>query len=756
MRPIRFSSSLYSSSICLLIALSAPALAQEAPAEEAEEAVESEEGAVEAADLMAEITAELEALKASSGESAESLAAAEALISAATQLADNRLTEAERAAGAAALGGLGDPRSVPFLWMGVRDVSESVRTAVYTASGAYPGADTLAMGVLGLKTESGATAEAAAGLMVAQKSPEAGEALYTLAESTTISGSARAAANAALIQGYPELLAEKGGPAAVSSREGMLLMAGANAVLGGVSLSTLGHFGQSEAAVPIGAAGGVGIGAGGSVMYSRLHPVTQGQGLAYASGTGWGLLGGVLMGSVLVPDSSEMSWEKRDRMLAALRAAGVLGGAKLGSLALKADPQWRDVMEVNAGGYFGSQLAIGIADLLNPDPMDSRRDWDDSDWDAYEDWEDKRWRITSGVALLGAGAGAGLAYTLQNEWQPGPEEIVFSAVSGFQGLALGMEIPFAINGDEPPSGSIRLGPHLGAMAGLAYAHKYPVTYDQSVLAAWGTGFGHLLGLGVANTAGWNQSHTQADFSRVIAPLGAAGFVSGVWVGEGVTLNRDDQFLMGVGTGLGTWNAMAMAGIMTDLDVDGDIAIGLGLTGSALAGLGSAYAATKIDVDRAYTAFVGTAGAWGIFYSGASMIALDADWEDYQHMSVLLAASDLASGWAAWAGFESGYIDPKAASIASLGGLTGATLGSLAVFMVTDEATPVSVGAMVGATAGMVGGALLTPKIQKSRKSKEQTKRSLPDLPGDWTVALSPTVLENGEMGAYVGVKAFGW
>jgi hypothetical protein len=754
MRPIRFSSSLYSSSICLLIALSAPALAQEAPAEAAEEAVESEEDAVEAADLLGEITAELEALKASSNASAESLAAAEALVAAATQLADNRLTEAERAAGAVALGGLGDLRSVPFLWMGVRDPSDSVRTAVYTASGAYPGADTLAMGVLGLKTESGATAEAAAALMVAQKSPEAGEALYVLAESTTISGSARAAANAALIQGYPELLAEKGGPAAVSSREGMLLMAGANAVLGGVSLSTLGHFGQSEAAVPIGAVGGAGIGAGGSVMYSRLHPVTQGQGLAYASATGWGLLGGMLMGNVLVPDSSEASWQKRDRMLAALRTAGVLGGAKLGSLALKADPQWRDVMEVNAGGYFGSQLAIGISDLLNADPRNSRSDWDDSDWDAYADWEDKRWRITSGVALLGAGAGAGLAYTLQNEWQPGPEEIVFSAVSGLQGLALGVEIPVAINGEGPFSGSVRLGSHLGAIAGLAYAHKYPVTYDQSALAGWGSGFGHLLGLGVASTAGLFGS--EEDVYRVVAPLGAAGFVSGVWVGDGVTLNRDDQSLMGVGTGLGTWNAMAMAGIMADLEVSGDIAFGLGLTGSALAGLGSAYAATQVDIDRAYTAFVGTAGAWGIFYSGASMIALDADWENYQYMSVLLATSDLAAGWAAWAGSESGYIDPKAASIASLGGLTGATLGSLAMFMVTDDATPVTVGAMVGATAGLVGGALLTPKIQKSRKSKEQSKRSLPDLPGDWTVALSPTMLENGEMGAYVGVKGFGW
>jgi hypothetical protein len=77
-------------------------------------------------------------------------------------------------------------------------------------------------------------------------------------------------------------------------------------------------------------------------------------------------------------------------------------------------------------------------------------------------------------------------------------------------------------------------------------------------------------------------------------------------------------------------------------------------------------------------------------------------------------------------------------------------------MITDDQEPVAIGAMVGATAGLVGGALLTPKIRNSRKPKEQARRVLPDLPGEWSMDLSPTVLENGEMGAYVGVKAFGW
>jgi hypothetical protein len=768
--PVILLSNIRPVSTCLLLALVTPAFAQDVPdVAVVPDTIETEESSAPV-DLVSDLQAELALMSEKSDATIETLTAAEALLDAAKLLADGRLGEEERVAGAQGLGALADARAVPFLWMGVRDQSKAVRAAVYTASASYPGADTLAMGILGLNTESGPEAKAAAALLVAQKSPEAGEALYNLAESATVSGSARKFALEALVAGYPELVVEKGEPAAVSSNIGMGLMAGANALLGGVSLSTLGHFGQSDAAITIGALGGAGIGAGGSVMYSRLNPVTEGQGFAYASGTSWGLLSGLLLGEIFLPGNEGSNWESVARGRAAFRAAGVLAGAKLGSLALDDDPQWRDVMEVNVGGYLGSQIGIGVASLFNPDQFKCGVDYyddyygygyDDVDGcrDDRRDWEDNRDRINSGMALIGAGIGAGLGYSIHRAWEPGPEEIAFATVAGFEGLALGVALPMTIAQKDPDEaeGSLRLGFHLGATAGLAYAHFRPVSYDQTVLAGWGAGFGHLLGLGVSSLSGLTLRDDDGQAtSGVVSALGAAGFASGVWQGEGVSLNRNDRFLMGTGTVLGGWNSILGSVILVDYGASDEVVLGLSATGSALAGLGSAYAATRLDIDQAYSAFVGTSASWGVFYAGSMLVAFEPDWESSTYLMMLLATSDLAAGAAAWAGSSKGFLDPKDTAIASLGGMTGATLGSLAMFMITDDQEPVAIGAMVGATAGLVGGALLTPKIRNSRKPKEQARRVLPDLPGEWSMDLSPTVLENGEMGAYVGVKAFGW
>jgi hypothetical protein len=505
-------------------------------------------------------------------------------------------------------------------------------------------------------------------------------------------------------------------------------------------------------------------------MYSRLNPVTEGQGFAYASGTSWGLLSGLLLGEIFLPGNEGYSWESVARGRAAFRAAGVLAGAKLGSLALDDDPQWRDVMEVNVGGYLGSQIGVGVASLFNPDQIECGVDYyddyygygyddgDDGCWEDRRDWEDKRFQINSGVALIGAGIGAGLGYAIHRAWEPGPEEIAFSTVAGLEGLALGLGLPLAIAQKDPDEaeGSLRLGFHLGATAGLAYAHFRPVSYDQTVLAGYGAGFGHLLGLGVSSLSGLTLRDDDGSTSGVVSALGAVGFASGVWQGEGVDLNENDQFLMGTGTALGGWNSILGSVILVDYGASDEVALGLGATGSALAGLGSAYAATRLDIDRAYSGFITTSAGWGVFYAGSTLIAFEPDWEESTYLMMLLATSDLAAGAAAWAGSSKGFLDPKDTAIASLGGLTGATLGSLAMFMITEESQPVAVGAMVGASAGLVGGALLTPKIRSSRKPKEQARRVLPDLPGEWSMALSPTVLENGDLGAYVGVKAFGW
>jgi hypothetical protein len=728
-------------SICLMLALSLPALAQEDVPDEADAPAEVPE-----VDPLDALRVELEAVKTAAGASEEARASAEALLNAAALLGDSRIEVAERAAAAETLGSLADERAVPFLWMGVRDESDAVRGAVYSAGAAYPGAATTALAKLGLLTESGSAVDAAAALLVAQKSPEAGGILFDMAESPVISAPARAAAKAALQTGYPELLAERGAPAAVSGNIGSSIMAIANAVLGGVSLASIGEFGQDDAAVGIGAIGGAGIGAGGSLLYTRIRPVTDGQGLAYASATGWGLAAGHMLGEVLFTDPNHDDEEERHRRLtAALRTVGVLGGAALGTKALDGEPNMQDVMEVNVGGYFGAQVAIGVVDVFNQRP-ESSDDYDDLEW------RDKRYRIQRGAALVGAAGGAGLTYTFRGTWQPDLADLGFASVAGMEGFVLGLGTPIAI-WDDYRDGGIRLGFHLGSIAGLTYSHFRPVTHDQTTFTAWNAAAGNLLGLGLWSLADVDKQ----EGLRFVMPLGAAGFVYGAWMGEGIELSRNDHVLMYVGTGLGSWNSIALGAILDDQEnIDEHTGTGVAITGSALSGIATAYAATRLDIDRSYTTFVGTSASWGFFYAGAMGIAIQPDWDTGQIVGSLLASSDAAAGLAAWAGSEAGFINPEDAALASLGGLTGATLGSLAVFMGTDDESSVAVGAMVGATLGLGAGAVLTPRIKSKMKNLEKVARYLPDPPGVWRFSLSPTMMENGELGAYVGLKGFGF
>jgi len=767
-----------------MLALSVPAMAQEeAPPDE--EGLEEAHSGQSMGDLLEDLKAEIEQLSVEFEASSDALTHTESLLDAASTLGDTRKSEAERIAAAEEMAGLSDVRAVAFLWMGVRDESDAVRAAVYAAAAAFPGEDTTSLGRLGLMTESGVAVESAAALLVAQHSPEAGAILYDLAQSAEISPPARAAAKKALSEGYPELIAEKGEPAAVSGKAGSFLMASANAVLGGVALGSLGEFGQDDAAIVIGSVGGAGIGAGGSFLYTRLNPVSDGQGLAYASATSWGLAAGHMLGDIYFPevgrfDSSHGDWtrakeelsEKHDRWQAVLRTAGVLVGAGLGTNAFSGEPDSQDVMEVNLGGYLGAQIGIGLVDVFNQMPEDYEdtqeptyygpcydynyvedcenfQEWE-ADRAAADAWRGKRYRIQRGVGLVGAAGGAALAYNIRSAWQPGPADLAYASVAGVEGMALGAGTPIAI-WDEYRDGGIRLGFHMGSMAGLAYAHSRPVTYDQTTFTAWNTAAANLLGSGIA-TIGDDELKS---YMRIMMPIGAAGFAYGTWMGEDVVLTQNDRMLVSVGTSLGTWNSF-MLGYIVDQGDTGQVAVGLGQIGTALSAMGSIYATKKTDVDLAYSAFVGTSAAWGLFYAGAAGIAIDPDWSDRQSAAVLLASSDVGAGFAAWAGSDSGFVRPQDAALASLGGLTGATLGSLITFMATDEESAVAVGSMIGATLGLAGGAYLTPRLRKKGKAKEQVALRVPDLPGEWRWSLSPALMENGDLGAQIGLSAFGF
>ena len=733
----------YSTGIGLAWLMSTPVLAQELTDDSStEEESAPTEDAVQVS--LEAIEAELNALKASSGIADADREKAEALLLAASNLMDPESELDIRTAGAVSLGESQDARALSFLRRGIRDSSTQVRLASYRASVGFTDAEGMAIGVWGLEHEElEELTEAAAQVLVAQANDAAAMALFQIAESTGVSDAARSSAYRALEASYSEFLAAQGPPAAVSDVIGRGAFSLANGVLGGFSLGTVGTFGQDDVAIGIGAVGGSVIGAGGSWLVSADRPVTQGQGLAYLSTSTWGLVGGQVFADLVAPELSFGNRDGKMRFYSVLRTAGGLGGAALGWKALNASPTVEDTVEVNLTTYLGMQTAIGMVDVFNQPTSN----------DPGQSWYERRYQMQRAAGLLGAGAGAAIGYKIRETWEIKDADLAFAMVAGAEGTFLGFAVPEAYMGGYR-DGGLRLGSHLSAAAGLLYSHHRPVTLDQTYMAAWNAGHANLIAGGVGLFADMEEE----SIIGLMAPLGLAGLGYGTWLGEDYELTLDDQVLVGIGTGFGAWNSAMLTSLLVEADAfsDDDQPAGLAMVGIGLSGLGSAYLAKRTEIDWNYTTFIGTSTAWGAFYAVTGLLATgieDAPAEVF--LGSILAASDLAAGFAAWAGSEQGFIDPSQTGIATLGGLTGATLGSLAVLMASDEGQAVAIGAMAGATLGIAGGAYLTPKFQG--RSKRVAKRWSPiNPPGEWSFSLTPALMENGEIGAQVGLQGFGF
>ena len=102
------------------------------------------------------------------------------------------------------------------------------------------------------------------------------------------------------------------------------------------------------------------------------------------------------------------------------------------------------------------------------------------------------------------------------------------------------------------------------------------------------------------------------------------------------------------------------------------------------------------------------------------------------------------------------LDPADTVVPQLFGVGGATVGALAIAMASPEPEDVAMGAVVGSTAGLVGGALVSPLL-RGDGSEKTSLRLAPRLhvPGRWGVQLVPTLLDDGQPGIYAGVTASG-
>jgi hypothetical protein len=194
-------------------------------------------------------------------------------------------------------------------------------------------------------------------------------------------------------------------------------------VVGGTFFQAVGAFGQSDFAPVVGAAGGGLLGAGAAGARLAVRPVSEGQGLAFASGAGWGLTAGLWSTSLAY---GPLKWRDSgpEDGGALLRGAGVGLGAGAGLLWAARDPSPADVLEVDLAGYLGSAVALGAAGLAvwPTEPLDvAVPSWTyeggtyDGAFAAETSWVDEEaaWReqrreagqVLAGASLAGAAGG---------------------------------------------------------------------------------------------------------------------------------------------------------------------------------------------------------------------------------------------------------------------------------------------------------------------------------------------------------------
>ncbi|MEQ1507278.1 MAG: HEAT repeat domain-containing protein, partial [Myxococcota bacterium] len=263
------------------------------------------------------------------------------LLSLATTVTDDRWPTPVRLGAASELAKIDDPRVVGILRGAVadRDPAFQQGVAVAALTSRDPAAVTVPERVI---LDPLAPREVQTALVAAlgdHGTAAAGQALFDISGAEVVPARVRSLAVRTLSDRYPEVLERLGGAPSVVDPFGGALFVGANAVVGGVALSSVGVWGQFDAGTAIGAVGGAAVGIGGGAVYAGTHPLTFGQGLTYASGVGWGLTA-----SLWTTTAIHGGWQtiRNDAAVAgpaaAYRALGVLGGAAVGAIAMRSEP----------------------------------------------------------------------------------------------------------------------------------------------------------------------------------------------------------------------------------------------------------------------------------------------------------------------------------------------------------------------------------------------------------------------------------
>lgn len=529
-----------------------------------------------------------------------------------------------------------------------------------------------------------------------------------------------------------------------------------------VLLGSVGVWGQSEVSEGLGYAGGMAMGATGGYLYAdQLYRPTLGQSSLMASSVTWGIIEGAVLADAL---------DTNDEQGALLRTAGVLGGAGYGYWQRNQDVATKDILELDFMGYWGAQMGVGLRDIVGEsvasihepyyeeyyDYEDPNVDWEAVDneyFAAYEKYEaqvDQLQNRRQYAMLIGSAMGLGFGHQLIDTWDPRPESLIFSGVYSAEFASASM---FAIDAFglsyEDSIGIVRTGIH-GAMAGsLVYDHFHPVTYEQSLFTAYGSGIGHLVGSGVPFLF---KSGDRA-ISHGVLWTGLAGTAAGTYIGDEMSFTHSDWVLNGVGFGLSAWHFAALSEVADGYELlKEDQAIGIMNTGLGLSGIGLIYAGTKTDISTDDSLFLGTTTAWGAYYGGLLPLALNLELEPHEHLLMTLVASDIGLIGGSYGVFKSGY-EPKRSVLPQFLGVTGATLGALGSFLFTTDSQTVTANTLGWGTLGIAGGMIWEKTKRNNGKTKEISL--LPDLNGKLAknvrFQMAPQLDQEGNLGMYVGL-----
>ncbi len=643
----------------------------------------------------------------------------------------------DRAEAALAMGRLQDPRAIVPLIYAVRDPEERVQLAVIQALGQFThlGVERTLADVLADAGRMVTVQAAAAYALGSQRTASARTALYAVFQQSRQPQPVRRACGEALETFFPGYLASLGESAHAVDRRGRALLVPASCGFGAYALGTIGQYGKSQVAVPIGMLSGLVLGGAGSFLLTQDAEMTMARAGGIVTGGAWGLWTGLTAGRMATHARPD------EELVNTLGLAGEALGLVATSLAARHNRYtFNDIVTINLGALAGHNALWGGLLLAS--------------------------NATDTPQALGALMGASLvslagtaAATPRLHFTGG--DVALITHGALQGAWIGTWVP-ALGRSRPSGdqvwGGMLLGSSLGTLGSAVVSQYVDLETKHTAFMATTGGYGYLLGAGLPKLLGVDEPRWTVG---TMLGVGIAGTVVGAWARDIVVFDRGDAALTALGTAWGGWQGLSIGAYLDanpNFDFDETQRSGAMMTGAAVGGIATLGVAQVTDVTAWETLMLASGGMWGSWLSlwGNAL----ADSEPRVTWLSNIVASNL--GLAATAVLMSPVmkVHPTRVGIVDLAGMSGAALASLGAALVTDDSDTIITANLVGSGAGLLAGVIVASKVDVKAAHARRWRRWRPARTlARWEPSISllplfpPMGEATGRPGWYVSLSA---